>query len=100
MNNLKKIGIIAFIVLHLMMMVRAQLPMNSKILTWIYTPVTFVQSFFSMYQGWEMFAPNPSKLNIYMDAEIEFDDGTKMLWTFPRATFEGAMEKHLWGEKM
>jgi hypothetical protein len=101
MNKLKFLLINAFIVMHLMMMCRAQWPIDkSKILSWIYTPVTFVQSFFSMYQGWEMFAPNPSRLNIFLDAEIEFEDGTTYVWQLPRATHQGAMAKHLWGEKM
>lgn len=36
------------------------------------------------WQGWDMFAPDPSNLDIWLDAEIEFADGTVKTHAYPR----------------
>lgn len=37
-----------------------------------------------MWQYWDMFAPNPSTLDFWVDAEVEFQDGTKRIHAYPR----------------
>ena len=37
-----------------------------------------------LWQSWGMFAPNPSRLNLYISAEITYRDGTQRAWSFPR----------------
>lgn len=37
-----------------------------------------------VWQSWDMFAPNPSNRDVWGSAIIEFEDGTKRDWEFPR----------------
>ncbi len=96
----KRTLVTLFILLNFMMMVRHLLPIDqSKILTTLFKPATIVQSGLSLYQGWEMFAPNPSKLTSFMTAEIEFDDKKVETWNFPRSSELNVFQKYIYGEK-
>lgn len=37
-----------------------------------------------LWQSWGMFAPEPSRLNVYLSAQITYRDGTQRTWSFPR----------------
>lgn len=37
-----------------------------------------------MWQYWDMFAPNPSNLDVWVDAEVVFQDGTAKVHAYPR----------------
>jgi hypothetical protein len=39
-----------------------------------------------------MFAPNPRAANVYVEAEITFQDGKQTLWRFPRMEELGVIE--------
>jgi hypothetical protein len=45
-------------------------------------------------QDWTMFAPNPTRLNTYIDAEITYRDGKKHTWTFPQMEELGYAERY------
>lgn len=45
------------------------------------------------WQYWDMFAPNPAQEDIWVDAEIEFADGSKSLEVYPRIYEMGLAEK-------
>src|SRR5215469_9235794 len=47
-----------------------------------------------LFQKWDMFAPDPSKLNCYLGAQIAFRDGRTALWTFPRMENLGVIDKY------
>lgn len=98
-EKFKKIFINTFIIMNLMMMLRAQLDSSAPLINFIYTPVTFVQNYLSMWRGWSMFAPNPLRSNTYIDAVVEFKDRTKITWEFPRSSQENLIERYLWGER-
>lgn len=46
-----------------------------------------------------MFAPNPSRTNYHLSAEVEFTDGTRELWDFPRASDLSIYDKYVFGER-
>lgn len=93
------VAVNVFIVMNIMMMVRAQLDKNSPVINFVYTPVTFVQNYFSMWRGWSMFAPNPLRTNAYVDAIIKFEDGSKIIYNFPRPDDDSLIEKYVFGER-
>ncbi len=35
-------------------------------------------------QSWNMFSPNPDRLDVYLEAEITYQNGDKHPWVFPR----------------
>ncbi len=47
------------------------------------------------WQYWDMFAPDPASIDIWGDAEIEFKDGTKKRWQYPRMYLLPLPEKYL-----
>ena len=46
-----------------------------------------------LWQSWDMFAPEPLTLNAYLEAEVEFSDGSTRIWTFPRVSEMGVIDK-------
>lgn len=75
------------------------MPLNEKFFSTLYRPVDTYLSFFSLYQDWMMFAPNPGKVNIFMTADVEFSDGTQGTYKFPDPTEMSIYEKYSSGEK-
>jgi hypothetical protein len=98
-NKVLKILASAFIVVNLMMMIRAQLPSNAPVINYVYKPVTFVQNYFSLWRGWSMFAPNPLRTNQYVDAKVTFADGTSIIWNFPNASETNVLKRYLFSER-
>ena len=47
-----------------------------------------------LFQKWDMFAPDPSKLNNFIGAMITYNDGDSKLWTFPRMENLGYVDKY------
>ena len=50
--------------------------------------------FTGLFQKWDMFAPDPSKLNNFVGAVITYRDGQRSLWTFPRMEHMGYIDKY------
>lgn len=80
-------------------MVRVHLPLNTPYIKALYSPVDSYLSFFSIYQDWMMFSPNPTRMDSYLSAEVSFTDGTKSTYQFPRTTDLNIVQKHMYGEK-
>src|SRR5262249_18355032 len=47
-----------------------------------------------LFQKWDMFAPDPSKLNNYIDAVVTYSDGHSSVWSFPRMENLGYINKY------
>jgi len=45
-------------------------------------------------QGWGMFAPDPYSLDVYVEAQIHYADGTTRSWEFPRMAKMSTWEKY------
>lgn len=99
MEKTKKILISLFLVINFLAMVRIHLPMDKQLFVWMYRPVDKYLSFFSIYQDWMMFAPVPNRGNIYLSAQVEFIDGTKEDYVFPRTSQLSLGEKYDYGER-
>lgn len=44
-----------------------------------------------LWQGWNMFSPNPMNTNIEIVATVEYRDGFKRLYQFPELSHQGAL---------
>ncbi len=99
MDKFKKFFISAFIIFNFLIMVRVHLPLNVRFFSSLYAPVDTYLKFFSTFQDWFMFAPNPSRTNYEISAEIEFTDGTRDSWFFPKASELSIAGKYLYGER-
>lgn len=99
MSRTKKFLISCFIAFNILAMIRIHMPMKNEIVANLYTPVDAYSSFFSTFQTWNMFAPNPSRLNVHLSAEVEFDDGSKDTYYFPDSSKMSLGEKYTNGER-
>jgi hypothetical protein len=99
MSKTKKLLVSAFILFNFLAMIRVHLPLDARIFNTLYRPVDAYLSFFSIYQDWMMFAKNPSRMNVYISADVEFDDGTKDTYVFPRPTELSLIDKYVYGER-
>jgi hypothetical protein len=58
------------------------------------TPVHYYLTSTGVWQYWDMFAPNPSNLDYYIDAEVQFRDGRKQSRTYPRMSTMSIWDKY------
>lgn len=99
MSLFKKVPITIFILFNFLTMARTHLPLNSSYFKALYRPVDKYLSFFSIYQDWMMFSPNPGRVDSYLSATIQFDDGTKTSYQFPKPSRYAFIDNHTYGEK-
>lgn len=99
MSKTKKILITTFILFNFLTMLRIHLPLNTKAFTNLYRPIDTYLSMFSIYQDWMMFAPSPNRYNFFITADVEFADGQKDTYKFPRTSEMSFQEKYLHGER-
>lgn len=99
MSILKKILLSSFILFNFLCMIRAHLPLEHKLFKTVYRPVDVYLDFFSTYQDWMMFSPNPADMDAHITAEVEFVDGTKDEYVFPRNSQLSWLDKYKFGEK-
>ena len=50
--------------------------------------------FSGLWQGWDMFSPNPQRINFHLNAEITYQDGTKKDWLFPEMQSLGYFRRY------
>lgn len=98
-DRLKKPLVCGFILVQTFLMIGGSLPDPDVLLSRALDALSPYQNFIGFYQGWSMFAPYPGGENSYVDANVDFSDGTHTVWTFPRPTQMGFLEKSLVGEK-
>lgn len=58
-------------------------------------PLKFYVMCTGVWQSWDMFAPEPSSLDIYLDAEVTYQDGTKRIVPYPRMYDLSLSQKYL-----
>lgn len=98
-KKIQKSAIVLFVVLNVVMMVTAALPNRSLLGSKVLSVFSYYQSFLGLQQSWNMFAPVPSSQNSYVEASIEFTDGSRERWTLPRPSLMTAGDKFLLGER-
>lgn len=97
--KIKKILCVLFISLNILSMIRIFVPLDTPYFAAIYRPVDFYLSFFSIYQDWLMFAPNPNSFNNYVEAKVEYEDNSFLRYQFVDSDHLSFLEKYQYGEK-
>lgn len=88
-----------FILLVFMMMLKPQLPLNTKFFSMIYRPINLIEGSIGTNQTWQMFSPNPAKLDSYVIGEVTYEDGSTASYDFNKPLGQNILEKYLFGEK-
>jgi hypothetical protein len=94
LSRLARILISGFIALNLFAIVSWCVPLDSPLLSACRSLSRPYLVWTGLFQKWDMFAPDPSKLNCYLGAQIAFRDGRTALWTFPRMENLGIIDKY------
>ena len=84
----------AVLAFHLVAITCWCLPLNSLLPGRIKEAVRPYMLWTGLFQAWDMFAPEPPRLNFYLEAEITYRDGQKRVWKFPRMQDLGLMERY------
>lgn len=85
LNKLRvpKAVISAFILMYVLVLV-VWLQPNQRWRNNVLQPVRPIIMFSGLWQNFEVFAPDPRKVNIHLDAEVTFADNTRTIWEYPR----------------
>lgn len=100
MNFLKRIFTSVLILSLFLTMIRPHMSFESALNRKIYNLIDPFLSFFSFYQDWMMFAPNPTSHNYEFYAEIEFMTGDLVKYQFDSPRGLSHWEKYRYGEKL
>jgi hypothetical protein len=84
----------AFIAFHLVAIVVWAMPLDSPLTVAIRESVKGYMLWTGLFQKWDMFAPDPSKLNNYITATVTYRDGRAAVWEFPRMENLGIVDKY------
>src|SRR5580658_2682380 len=79
----RRIGLTVFISWHFFAIAIWLMP-SSEIQTDALTLVRPYMTATGFMQGWNMFAPNPYTLDVYVETRIHYADGSVRSWTYPR----------------
>lgn len=90
----KRIAISVFLLFHLAAITSWCLPINSLLIDRWKQVIRPYMLWAGLYQAWDMFAPDPVKLNSYVEAEITFDDGSTRVWSIPRMNEIGYVDRY------
>jgi hypothetical protein len=91
---LKRIAINAFLVFHIVAITCWCVPLNSLLPARVKEAVRPYMLWTGLFQAWDMFAPEPPMLSIYLEAEITFRNGQTRVWKFPKMQELGYAERY------
>jgi len=95
LSRAARIAISAFVAFNLFAIVTWCVPLNSPLVALCRNLSRPYLIFTGLFQKWDMFAPDPSKLNNYVAAVITYRSGATAQWTFPRMEELGYFEKYV-----
>lgn len=93
-GRIARILISGFLAFNLFAIVSWCVPLDSPLLSVCRNAVRPYLLWTGLFQKWDMFAPEPSRLNCYVGAQVVFRDGHSALWTFPRMENLGIVDKY------
>lgn len=59
-------------------------------------PVHLIQETTGLWQYWDMFAPNPARIDFYLDAVVRYSDGSEAVVAYPRMRGMGVAQKYVY----
>ncbi len=92
--SLKRTAITVFIVFNLVAIVAWAVPIDSPFTATVRSAVGRYVLFVGLFQKWDMFSPDPSRLNNFVSATITYRNGERRLWVFPRMEMLGYFDRY------
>lgn len=84
----------AFVAFHLFAILLWAVPLDTALIVQCREAIKGYMLWTGLFQKWDMFAPDPSKLNNYVSATVHYRDGHTAEWTFPRMEQLGIVDKY------
>ena len=89
-----RIGVSAFLMFNLFAIVTWCMPLDSPLIARCRSLIRPYLLYTGLFQKWDMFAPDPSKVNHYVAGVVTYQDGSTSVWTFPRMENLGYIDKY------
>jgi hypothetical protein len=89
-----RIAATVFIAFHLFAVITWAVPLDTPLIVQCREAIKGYMLWTGLFQKWDMFAPEPSKLNNYVTATVIYRDGRTSEWAFPRMENLGIVEKY------
>jgi hypothetical protein len=74
----------ALLLFHILAIACWAFPIDTPLIVNLRNAVKPYMLWSGLFQRWNMFAPEPAKVDFYIEAEITLHDGEKRTWIFPR----------------
>jgi hypothetical protein len=74
----------AFIAFHLIAISVWAFPMDTPLIVKMRDAISPYMLWSGLFQRWNMFAPEPVKVDVFIEGDVTLHDGEKRSWTFPR----------------
>jgi len=78
-----RLAISGFVVFHILATLLWLLP-NSAVHRQVQALPQKYISYVGLWQAWDLFAPNPASINVYLSAVVTYRDGSQREWVWPR----------------
>jgi hypothetical protein len=82
-NLTSRVLVSVFLLFHLSVILVWSFPISLRPLVKIKHAIAPYMIWSGLTQGWSLFAPDPQYINVYLEAEITYQDGQKKIWKFP-----------------
>jgi len=89
-----RIAVTIFVAFHLFAIITWAVPLDTPLIVQCREAIKGYMLWTGLFQKWDMFAPDPSKLNNYVTATVIYRDGRTAVWTFPRMETLGYVDKY------
>lgn len=89
-----RIAVTVFVAFHLFGVIAWCVPLDSPLVVRCREAIKGYMLFTGLFQKWDMFAPDPSRLNNYISATVTYRDGRTSEWDFPRMEKLGIVDKY------
>ena len=93
-RGVKRLAINAFLLFHLAVIVSRSIPSQALVVRIVSRMVSPYAWRVGLFQSWDMFAPNPTHVNVFVTAEITCSDGQVRVWNFPQMQELGYSERY------
>jgi len=74
----------AIILFHLIVITVWAFPVDTPLIVNLRRAVSPYMLWSGLFQRWNLFSPEPVKIDVYVDAQVTLRDGVQRTWTFPR----------------
>jgi hypothetical protein len=95
LHKWKYVAVNLFLLFHILAISCWALPLNNPMISSFRNLVRPYFIWSGLFQSWDMFSPDPKRVNSYLEAIVIYEDGTSTLWSFPRMELLSGNERYV-----